>query len=115
VPVVLNAQNNLKTTIVQRYLNGVRRNLETAADAMPEAKYGFNLTAGQMSFAEWVNHSTERNYSDCATLKPEPHFGSRCAGRGALPGWLGRQLRLFADPPGIVDQPYQLEEDRFQR
>jgi hypothetical protein len=70
-PVVLCAQNNLKTTVTQRYFNGVRKNLEAAADAMPDTKYGFKLTDGQMSFAEWLNHSTERNYSDCAMLKAE--------------------------------------------
>jgi len=71
LPLVLSAQNNLKTTVTERYFNGVRRNLEAAADAMPADKYGFKLTPGQMSFAEWINHSTERNYSDCATLKGE--------------------------------------------
>ena len=71
LPVVLGAQNNLKTTITQRYFNGVRKNLEAAADAMPAGRYGFKLTDGQMSFAEWINHSSERNYSDCAALKAE--------------------------------------------
>jgi hypothetical protein len=71
LPAVLCGQDNLKTTVIQRYFNGVRRNLEGAADAMPADKFGFKLTAGQMSFAEWLNHSTERNYSDCATLKGE--------------------------------------------
>ena len=66
------AQNNLTSTAIQRYFNGVRRNLEAAADAMPADKYGFRLTEGQMTFAEWLNHSTERNYTDCATLKSEP-------------------------------------------
>jgi hypothetical protein len=70
-PWVVSAQNNLTTTVTQRYFNGVRKNLESAADAMPDSKYGFKLTDGQMSFAEWLNHSTERNYSDCATLKGE--------------------------------------------
>jgi hypothetical protein len=34
-----------------------------------------------MSFAEWINHSTERNYSDCATLKAEapPEAAKRVA------------------------------------
>ena len=68
---VLNAQDNLKTTVTQRYFGGVRRNLEAAAEAMPAAKYSFKLTDGQMSFGEWINHSTERNYADCATLKGE--------------------------------------------
>jgi uncharacterized damage-inducible protein DinB len=71
-PAILCAQNNLTTTVTQRYFNGVRRNLEAAADAMPDAKYDYKLTDGQMSFAEWINHSTSRNYSDCATLKGEP-------------------------------------------
>jgi hypothetical protein len=67
----MEAQNNLTSTAIQRYFNGVRRNLEGAADAMPAEKYGFRLTEGQMTFAEWLNHSTERNYTDCATLKAE--------------------------------------------
>ena len=71
-PAVLSAQDNLKTTVTQRYFNGVRKNLEAAAEAMPAAKYSFKLTDGQMSFGEWINHSTERNYADCATLKGEP-------------------------------------------
>jgi len=72
VPALVSGQNNLKTTVIQRYFSGIRRNLEGAADAMPAAKFGFKLTDGQMSFAEWLNHSTERNYSDCAALKAEP-------------------------------------------
>lgn len=38
---------------------------------MPADKYSFRLTEGQMTFAEWLNHSTERNFLDCATLKGE--------------------------------------------
>jgi DinB superfamily len=81
-PVVLSAQNNLKATVTQRYFIGVRKNLEAAADTMPASKYGFKLTEGQMSFAEWINHSTERNYSDCATLKAEaaPDAARKVAG-----------------------------------
>ena len=81
-PAMLSAQNNLKTTITQRYFNGVRRNLEAAAEVMPAGKYGYKLTDGQMSFAEWINHSTERNYSDCATLKGEaaPEAAKKVAG-----------------------------------
>ena len=68
----LHAQNNLTTTATQRYFNNVRRSLEASADVMPAEKYSFRLTDGQMTFAEWLNHSTQRNYSDCATLKGEP-------------------------------------------
>src|SRR5712691_5343709 len=67
----LRAQNYLTTAATQRYFNVVRRNLEASADAMPADKYSFRLTAGQMSFAEWLVHSIQRNYSDCAALKGE--------------------------------------------
>src|SRR5260370_34697030 len=60
----LHAQNNLTTAAVQRYFNPVRRNLEASAEVMPAEKYGFRLTPGQMTFAEWINHSSERNYPD---------------------------------------------------
>ena len=87
-PVVLSGQNNLKTTVMQRYFNRVRKNMDAAADAMPAANYGFKLTAGQMPFAEWINHSTERNYSDCATLKAEdaPEVVKRMCCLRLLPG-----------------------------
>ena len=67
----LGAQNNLTATATQRYFNVVRRNLESSSDLMPAEKYGFRLTSGQMTFADWLNHSTQRNYTDCATLKSE--------------------------------------------
>ena len=68
----LHAQNNLTNAAVQRYFNPIRRNLEGSAEVMPADKYGFRLTAGQMTFAEWIDHSSERNYRDCATLRSEP-------------------------------------------
>ncbi len=67
----LEAQNHLTGAATQRYFNVVRRNLEASAEAMPAEKYSFRLTDGQMTFAEWLNHSTQRNYSDCAALKSE--------------------------------------------
>jgi hypothetical protein len=68
----LAAQDNLTTTATQRYFNSVRQNLEAASDAMPAEKYSSRLTPGQMTFAEWLIHSADRNYNDCATLKGEP-------------------------------------------
>jgi hypothetical protein len=67
----LHAQNNLTNAATQRYFNPVRRSLEASADVMPAEKYGFRLTDGQMTFAEWLIHSAQRNYTDCATLKAE--------------------------------------------
>lgn len=76
----LQAQNPL-TTANQRYFTSIRRNLEASAEAMPADKYSFRLTAGQMSFAEWINHATQRNYADCAVLKGEsaPAAGAQAA------------------------------------
>ncbi len=65
----LQAQNHLTTTATQRFFDVVRANLERSADAMPAEKYSFRLTEGQMTFAQWLIHSTQRNYSDCAVLK----------------------------------------------
>ncbi len=55
----------------QRYFASVRKNLEAAADVMPADKYNFRLTPEQMTFGQWLIHSIERNYTDCATLKGE--------------------------------------------
>jgi hypothetical protein len=68
----LNAQNNLTTTATQRYFDVVRRSLEASADVMPAEKYSYRLTPAQMTFAEWINHSTQRNYLDCGVLRGEP-------------------------------------------
>jgi hypothetical protein len=67
----LQAQDHLTTTATERYFNVVRRNLEASAEVMPAEKYSFRLTDGQMTFAEWLIHSTQRNYSDCAVLRSE--------------------------------------------
>jgi hypothetical protein len=76
----LQAQNPL-TTSTQRYFNSVRRNLEASAEAMPADKFSFRLTPGQMTFAEWLDHSTQRNFADCAVLKGEsaPAAGAQSA------------------------------------
>jgi hypothetical protein len=58
--------------MAQRYFSGVRKNLEGSAEAMPANKYGYRLTPDQMTFGQWLIHSIERNYNDCATLKGEP-------------------------------------------
>jgi hypothetical protein len=65
----LHAQN--LTAATQRYFNSVRRNLESSADVMPAEKFSYRLTDGQMSFGEWLIHSAQRNYADCAILKSE--------------------------------------------
>ncbi len=69
----LQAQDTLKTTAINRYYNSVKQFIEAGAEAMPADKYNFRLTPAQMSFGEWVNHSTERNYLDCSTLRGDPN------------------------------------------
>ena len=63
------AQNLTASTL--RYFTSVRRSLEASADAMPAEKYSYRLTEGQMTFAEWLIHSAQRNYADCATIQGE--------------------------------------------
>ncbi|MBZ5557117.1 MAG: hypothetical protein LAO77_07550 [Acidobacteriia bacterium] len=65
------AQDVLKTTNIQRYYMPVQLDLLGAASVMPAEKYGFKLDPAQMTFGEWINHSTERNYLDCSTLRGE--------------------------------------------
>jgi len=69
----LHAQGPLTTTNIQRYYMPVRIFLQGAAEAMPAEKYTFKLAPEQMTFGQWINHSTERNYVDCATLRGEPN------------------------------------------
>ena len=69
----LSAQGPLTTTNIQRYYTPVRLFLQGAADVMPADKYAFKLAPEQMDFGQWINHSTERNYVDCAVLRGEPN------------------------------------------
>ncbi len=69
----LYAQGPLTTTNIQRYYTPVRLFLQAAADVMPADKYTFKIAPEQMDFGQWINHSTERNYVDCAVLRGEPN------------------------------------------
>ena len=70
--VPLHAQQDvLVPTNIQRYYTPVRLFLQGAAAVMPEDKYTFKLAPEQMDFGQWINHSTERNYLDCSTLRGE--------------------------------------------
>lgn len=67
------AQGPLTTVNIQRYYTPVRLFIMGAAEVMPAEKYGFKIAPEQMDFGQWINHSTERNYVDCAVLKGEPN------------------------------------------
>ncbi len=76
----LHAENNITNTARERYFDVVRSSIEASADVMPAEKYSFRLTPGQRTFAEWLVHSIERNYRDCAVLRSEPtQAGERAA------------------------------------
>jgi hypothetical protein len=55
------------SSVTQRF-NGIRMNLEEAAEVMPADKYSFKLTEPQMTFGEWIGHAAQSNYGACATL-----------------------------------------------
>ncbi|HEY6212412.1 MAG TPA: hypothetical protein VIW45_09015 [Vicinamibacterales bacterium] len=67
------AEDTLKPANIQRYYTPVKFDLLAAASVMPADKYGFKLDPAQMDFGQWINHSTERNYLDCSTLRGEPN------------------------------------------
>jgi len=67
---LVNAQN--LTAAMQRYFSGISKNLQASAEVMPANKYSYKLTPDQMTFGQWLTHSIERNYADCATLKGDP-------------------------------------------
>ncbi len=65
------AEDTLKTANINRYYTPVKFDIIAAASVMPADKYGFKLDPAQMTFGEWINHSTERNYLDCSQLRGE--------------------------------------------
>ena len=115
---VAEAQNHLTTTATQRYFNVVRRNLEASADVMPAEKYSFRLTEGQMTFAEWLVHSIQRNYSDCAVLKSEsvPQAEPRAAalkGKAEVSQALKDSFAYCAGALQIIDDRKAISSDQM--
>jgi len=53
-------------------LRNVQRNLEEAADVMPEEHYGFRPTPDVRTFGEWVGHTALSVYNYCSQIKGEP-------------------------------------------
>jgi uncharacterized damage-inducible protein DinB len=67
------------STLMQRGLQGVQRNLLEAAEKMPEADYGFKPTAEVRPFGHIVAHIALSQFSMCSTLKGEksPQAGEK--------------------------------------
>ncbi|HBY63161.1 MAG TPA: hypothetical protein DEH78_25345 [Solibacterales bacterium] len=53
--------------IMPRYQTA-KMNMVEAAQLMPEDSYSYQLTAGQRSFAEWIEHNAGMNYGMCAQI-----------------------------------------------
>ena len=62
------------STVVKEILPHQEKNLVTAVEEMPAAKFGYKPTPQQMSFARLVLHTTESNNYLCAKVGdvPEP-------------------------------------------
>ena len=43
----------------------------SAAEAMPEEKYGFRLTPAQRTFGEWITHTASGLYGYCSAIRGE--------------------------------------------
>jgi hypothetical protein len=48
-----------------------QRNFVEAAEAMPEAEYGYRLTPAQRPWGEWIHHTAGMNLRMCAQMKAE--------------------------------------------
>ncbi len=71
LPLSLLAQSNPLTQAVTTRYNSAKKNLVDAADAMPEADYGYQLTKEQRPFSGWIDHTAMGNYSFCSAIKGE--------------------------------------------
>ncbi len=68
--IALDAQNPLTDAVMTRY-KSIRQSLVDSADVMPADAYGYRLTSGQRTFAEWVVHVAIGNYTQCAVIRGE--------------------------------------------
>jgi len=62
------AQGPVMQAVIPQY-EAVKQNFVEAAEAMPEAEYGFKLSPAQRPYAEWVSHTAGMNARMCAQMK----------------------------------------------
>jgi hypothetical protein len=62
---------NPVTSAVKQMIELRQKNIVAAADAMPEAKYGFKPTPEQGTFGHLIEHSAGANYMFCSKLAGE--------------------------------------------
>ena len=59
---------------MQRAYATLKGNLTQAAEHMPEANYGFKPAPDPdlRTYGQWIVHQADNQFTNCATLKPEP-------------------------------------------
>ena len=63
------------STEVKRAYTTVKNNLMGAANAMPEAGYGFSPVPEEMTFGKWVAHVADAQTGTCSALNGAPVRG----------------------------------------
>ena len=61
------------TAALKRQFDGIALNLKEAAEAMPEAKYGFKPSPDVKTFGAEVGHAANAQFNFCARAKGEPN------------------------------------------
>lgn len=104
------AQNPVSDAVREGW-NGAKRNLSRAADAMPEAKFGFKPVDTVRTFGQIVAHVAGANYIFCAAARgekapyAEDHFEKTATTKAAITKALG-------DSISYCDAAYTALDDR---
>ena len=72
IPAASQAQDPL-TAALKRQWDGIARNLQEAAEAVPEDKYSFKPSPDVRDYGQEVGHGANANYNFCARAKGEPN------------------------------------------
>jgi len=69
------AQENPITAHQRHLYKGMKTILITAAEGMPEEKYGFRPVEGVRTFGQIVGHAADANYGFCSSVLGKPNPG----------------------------------------
>ncbi|HYR28004.1 MAG TPA: DUF4386 family protein [Thermoanaerobaculia bacterium] len=72
---VATAQENPITAHQKHLYKGMKTILVTAAESMPEEKYGFKPVDGVRTFGQIVGHAADANYMFCSSVLGQPNPG----------------------------------------
>ena len=80
-----------------------QRNFVEAAEAMPEADYGYRLTPAQRPWGEWINHSAGMNLRMCGQMKGETPPAQSNGGDMSKPALVKAIRESFAYCHAVID------------